>query len=72
LTGELRFGSGREGRRFFVADMHPFYLAAAAEGIRHRVEAITDDAVDLPDAGKGQAVYKVIGHSAGHDLSPFQ
>jgi len=37
LAGELRFSSGRKGRRLFVADVNPLGLAAAMKSVGHRL-----------------------------------
>ena len=70
LAGELGLRPGREGRGLFVADVHPLDLAATADGVGHRVEAVADDPVNALDAGFGKGVNQVFCHGPGHDLSP--
>jgi hypothetical protein len=69
VAGELGLRPGRERPALFVADVYPLE-GAAAEGVGHRVEAVADDAVDLPDAGKGQGVHQMFCNGACHNESP--
>jgi hypothetical protein len=50
LAGELGLRPGRECPGFFMADVHPLDLAAAADGVCYRVEAVADDAVNSLDS----------------------
>jgi hypothetical protein len=46
LTGDMRCGTGSEGRAFLVAHMNPFNVLQAAQGVGEAVERISDHAVD--------------------------
>jgi hypothetical protein len=68
LAGELRFGSGRESGRFFVANMNPLDPGVAMKSVGHRVEAVTYEPINSLDAGLGKSLDQFFRHGSGHDL----
>src|SRR5262249_15096658 len=50
----------------------PLDPAVATQRVGYGVEAVADDAVDLPDAREGQGVYQVFCHGPCHDSSPLR
>ena len=70
LAGQMRFGTGREGRDLLVPDMDPLDLALAADGIRQPVQAVADEAVDAFHAGSGQDLDELFGQRLRHEAPP--
>jgi hypothetical protein len=44
IAGQMRLGTRGEGGHFFVPDVHPLDVTAAAHDVSDAVEAIADDA----------------------------
>ena len=65
----MRLGAGREGRDFFMPDMHPLDLVLGADRIGESVQAVADDAIDALDAGCRKGCGELICYRF-HDLAP--
>src|SRR5215469_8134940 len=69
LTRQMRLGPRRKGRHLLVADMHPLYLALAADGIGKAVQAVAYNAIDAFHPGHGKNSSKLVCNGF-HDLAP--
>lgn len=63
---ELRLCSRGEGRGLFVPTAHPAQLLRGADGVGQRVQGVSDDAEDVPDAQLLESVDDHLGDSACH------
>src|SRR4051812_15303150 len=70
LARQMRLGTGGEGCDFLMPDRDPLDPAPAADGVRQAVQAVADEPVDAFDAGSGQDLDELFGHSLCHEASP--
>ncbi len=56
IAGEMRVGTGREGRGLLMPRMDPFHIVAFANAFRDGVQTVADDAIDVADADRVKAV----------------
>ena len=54
IARQVRFGAGRKSGDLLVADMEPFDLTLASDGVGQPVQAIPDDAIDPLHARRGK------------------
>ena len=69
FAGQMRLGAGREGRDLFVAHVHPFDLALAAQRVGQPVQAVADDAINPLHAGRGEGFGELV-RDCFHGLQP--
>ncbi len=62
LAGQMRLGSGREGRNLLVPDMEPLDLALPADGVGQAVQAVTDNTVNALDACRCERFRELVGN----------
>ena len=65
LPGELRLARGGERGALFMADADPVDLASP-HGVRERIERVSDQPEDVPDADALQRIDQYFRHGQGH------
>src|SRR4051794_7734714 len=63
---QLRFAGRRKRARFLVADMDPLHPVGTADRIDHRVQAVSDYAVDPVHSGLEQYLYQLVSKCLTH------
>ncbi|MGY4499419.1 hypothetical protein ACVWYH_003350 [Bradyrhizobium sp. GM24.11] len=63
FAGQMRLGTGGEGRDFLVSDMNLVDLAVPTDGVCQTVETVPDNAVDALDARGRKSFDELIGNS---------
>ena len=72
IARQVRFRAGGEGSNFLVPDMDPLNPCLAANGIGEAVQAITDDAINAFDTGRGKGLGELICDCVCHGPSLVQ
>ncbi len=67
LTGEVRFGTGREGPCLFIAHMHPTNPALPAQRISDAIEAVAHHAVYALNARDCERLGNLVCNCLAHD-----
>jgi hypothetical protein len=66
FPAELSLGTRSKRRSFFVTDMDPFEVSIYSQSIRHRIQAVTNDAINSFDTNSNKSADQLICHSMCH------
>src|SRR5271154_5048747 len=66
IAAQVGLGDGSEDAIFFMTNVNELDLAVAPEGVEHRIQCVTDDAVAAFDAGLRQHLPHDICNSSFH------
>jgi hypothetical protein len=70
FPAELSLGARRKRGSFFVAHVNPLNFAIYLQSVRHRIQAVADDAVKSFDTRFNKSANQFICHSMCHRLLP--
>lgn len=70
LAGEMRVGARRKSRRLLVPGMNPLHVGALAQRVRHGIQTVADDTIDVANTRGMQAFNRKISGPIGcHDYT---